>query len=168
MQSTQSTQSTQGTQRMQDTQNTQRAQGMAEAQNTQNAYAAVQARIPNPAMLLPGVTEPVLAVLKAVRKAGVPQATLDLVHLRASQINGCSYCVHGGTLQARKAGERDERLHTVAAWADAPSSLRPSARRWRSPRPSPGSATVPTRYRTRSGTRPRRTTTSGNSPLWSS
>ncbi|MEU7592103.1 carboxymuconolactone decarboxylase family protein [Streptomyces sp. NPDC039022] len=93
---------------------------MAEAQNTQNAYAAVQARIPNPAMLLPGVTEPVLAVLKAVRKAGVPQATLDLVHLRASQINGCSYCVHGGTLQARKAGERDERLHTVAAWADAP------------------------------------------------
>ncbi|MEV5596244.1 carboxymuconolactone decarboxylase family protein [Streptomyces sp. NPDC052496] len=80
----------------------------------------MQARIQNPAQLLPGVVDPLLAVLKAVKKAGVPQATLDLVHLRASQINGCSYCVYGGTLQAQKAGERDERLHTVAAWADAP------------------------------------------------
>lgn len=101
------------------TESTENAQGTEGAQGGAGA-AAVRARISNPAMLLPGVTEHVLGVLKAVKKAGVPQATLDLVHLRASQINGCSYCVHGGTLQAQKAGERDERLHTVAAWADAP------------------------------------------------
>jgi AhpD family alkylhydroperoxidase len=42
------------------------------------------------------------------------------VHLRASQINGCGYCVDGGTRNAKKAGETDERLFAVAAWRDTP------------------------------------------------
>ncbi len=46
--------------------------------------------------------------------------TLGLVHLRASQINGCSACVDGGTRGAKKGGETDERLSTVAAWREAP------------------------------------------------
>jgi AhpD family alkylhydroperoxidase len=50
----------------------------------------------------------------------VPAKTLELVHLRASQINGCSACVVGGTLNAKKAGETDERLFAVAAWREAP------------------------------------------------
>jgi AhpD family alkylhydroperoxidase len=42
------------------------------------------------------------------------------VHLRASQINGCSACVDSGTKSARKAGETDERLAAVAAWRETP------------------------------------------------
>jgi AhpD family alkylhydroperoxidase len=48
-------------------------------------------------------------------KGGVPAATLDLVHLRASQINRCSSCINWGSQAAEKAGETDERLFTVAA-----------------------------------------------------
>jgi AhpD family alkylhydroperoxidase len=59
-------------------------------------------------------------LLKATRKGGVPSATLELVHLRASQINGCSACVYGGATSAKKAGETDERLFAVAAWREAP------------------------------------------------
>jgi AhpD family alkylhydroperoxidase len=43
-----------------------------------------------------------------------------LVHLRVSQINGCSLCVEGGARHAKKGGETDERLFAVAAWRDAP------------------------------------------------
>lgn len=80
----------------------------------------IQARIQNPAQLIPGVTQPVLALLKATREGGVPESTLELVHLRASQINGCSYCVDAGVRSARKGGERDDRLFAVAAWREAP------------------------------------------------
>jgi AhpD family alkylhydroperoxidase len=50
----------------------------------------------------------------------VPPQTLALVHLRASQINGCGPCVDGGVKHAKKAGETDERLFAVAAWREAP------------------------------------------------
>src|SRR5881409_3163668 len=73
----------------------------------------IQARIQNPAQLIPGVTQPVLALLKATREGGVPESTLELVHLRASQINGCSYCVDAGVRSARKGGESDDRLFAV-------------------------------------------------------
>ncbi|WP_431682327.1 carboxymuconolactone decarboxylase family protein [Kitasatospora sp. KL5] len=79
-----------------------------------------QARMQNPAVVIPEAMPAILGVLKAAKKGGVPEGTLDLVHLRASQINGCSYCVVGGTVAARKAGESDERLHAVAAWREAP------------------------------------------------
>ncbi len=50
----------------------------------------------------------------------MPGATLGLVHLRASQINGCSFCVDSGSKHAKQAGETDERLFAVAAWREAP------------------------------------------------
>ena len=50
----------------------------------------------------------------------MPAKTLGLVHLRASQINGCSFCVDGGVKHAKQAGESDERLHAVAAWRESP------------------------------------------------
>jgi AhpD family alkylhydroperoxidase len=80
----------------------------------------MQARISNPATLLPGAIEGVQALLKATRDGGVPSSTLELVHLRASQINGCSFCVDAGARSAKKAGETDERLFTVAAWREVP------------------------------------------------
>ncbi|MFI9052208.1 carboxymuconolactone decarboxylase family protein [Streptomyces sp. NPDC053427] len=80
----------------------------------------MQARMKNPAVVIPDAMSAILDVVKATRKGGVPETTLELVHLRASQINGCSYCVVGGALSAKKAGETDERLHAVAAWREAP------------------------------------------------
>jgi AhpD family alkylhydroperoxidase len=74
----------------------------------------------NPAMVIPEAMKAIQALNAATEKGGVPPATLALVHLRASQVNGCSSCVHSGTSQARKAGETDDRLATVAAWRDAP------------------------------------------------
>src|SRR4029453_14320688 len=56
----------------------------------------------------------------AIAKSGVPARTLELVSLRASQINGCSVCVDGHPRIARKLGETDERLFAVAAWRDPP------------------------------------------------
>ena len=80
----------------------------------------MQARMKNPAMVLPDVMQPIQALNEATSKGGVPQTTLDLVHLRVSQVNGCSACVDGGVCSAKKAGETDERLFAVAAWRETP------------------------------------------------
>ncbi len=78
------------------------------------------ARIKNPAGILPGLMPAIGGLIKAAHSAGVPQQTLELVHLRASQINGCSPCVDSGARSARKAGMSDERLFAVAAWRETP------------------------------------------------
>ncbi|MEU7881491.1 carboxymuconolactone decarboxylase family protein [Microbispora bryophytorum] len=57
---------------------------------------------------------------KAIHAGGVDPLVLELVHLRASQINGCSPCVFAGVQTAKKHGETDERLHNVVAWREAP------------------------------------------------
>jgi AhpD family alkylhydroperoxidase len=80
----------------------------------------MSARMNNPASTLPEATSAIQNLVKAVYGAGVPSATMALVHLRASQINGCSYCTISGALGAKKAGETDERLAAVAAWREAP------------------------------------------------
>jgi AhpD family alkylhydroperoxidase len=74
----------------------------------------------NPATLLPDANTGIQALLKATHQGGVPRATLELVHLRASQINGCSYCVDSGARSAKKVGETDDRLFAVVAWREAP------------------------------------------------
>jgi AhpD family alkylhydroperoxidase len=76
------------------------------------------ARIDNPASLLPESMTGIQAIIKAAHSAGVPRPTMELVHLRASQINGCSPCVYSGAISAKKAGESDERLFAVAAWRE--------------------------------------------------
>ncbi|MFK8910280.1 carboxymuconolactone decarboxylase family protein [Streptomyces sp. YS-3] len=57
---------------------------------------------------------------KAMHAGGVDRRLLELVHLRVSQINGCSPCVFAGVEGARKAGETEERLHNVVAWRETP------------------------------------------------
>jgi AhpD family alkylhydroperoxidase len=74
----------------------------------------------NPAMLLPGAMEAIGGLYKAMSKGGVPSELLELVHLRASQINGCSACVDAGGRAAKKSGETDERLWALAAWRETP------------------------------------------------
>jgi AhpD family alkylhydroperoxidase len=79
----------------------------------------MQARMKHPIMITPGAMEALQALAKAAEQGGVPQKTLALVHLRASQINGCSVCVDMG-FRFKKADETNERLFAVAAWKDAP------------------------------------------------
>ncbi|MFF1478164.1 carboxymuconolactone decarboxylase family protein [Streptomyces sp. NPDC058301] len=57
---------------------------------------------------------------KAIHAGGVDPRLLELVHLRASQINGCSPCVFAGVESAKKAGETEQRLHHVVAWRETP------------------------------------------------
>lgn len=78
------------------------------------------ARMKNPAMIIPEAMPAIQALYKATTKGNVPEKTLALVHLRASQINGCSSCVDSGTRSAKRSGESEERIATVAAWRDAP------------------------------------------------
>jgi AhpD family alkylhydroperoxidase len=91
-----------------------------EIRKEKSKMKTIQPRMKNPAMLIPEAMQPLMAFIAAVRKSGVSQRTLDLVHLRASQINGCSFCVDMGSRELKKAGETDDRLFSVAAWSEAP------------------------------------------------
>jgi AhpD family alkylhydroperoxidase len=77
------------------------------------------ARMTNPAFAVEGAMDALAAVAKSVSRARVP-IQRELLHLRASQINGCSVCVDGHAKGARKAGESEERVFAVGAWRDAP------------------------------------------------
>ena len=80
----------------------------------------MQARMRNPVVVLPDALKAMLALDKASEKDGVPYVTRKLVHLRASQINGCSVCVNMHARELKKVGEKDNRLFAVAAWRDTP------------------------------------------------
>jgi len=80
----------------------------------------MQARMKNPALIVPEALQALLALAAATKKAGIPARTLELVNLRASQINGCGVCVEMHARDLRKQGETDERLFTVSAWRDTP------------------------------------------------
>ncbi len=80
----------------------------------------MHARMENPGTLLPEATTAIQDLVKVAYSAGVPRATMELVHLRTSQINGCSYCVSSGSTSAKRSGESDERVFGVAAWREAP------------------------------------------------
>lgn len=80
----------------------------------------MQSRMKNPAMLVPEAMQALQALSKSAEGLGVPSKTIHLVHLRASQINGCGLCVDMHSRMMKKAGETDERLFAVAAWRDTP------------------------------------------------
>jgi AhpD family alkylhydroperoxidase len=79
----------------------------------------MQARIDNPALTVPGALKALRELGNAARHAGLPETTVELVRLRASQINGCSGCIDLHTRALKHAGESDARIHLVAAWRDA-------------------------------------------------
>jgi len=76
----------------------------------------MEARMKSPVFIIPDAMKALHALKGAAEQGGVPAATLSLVELRASQINGCSVCVDMHWRQMRKAGESDERMLAVAAW----------------------------------------------------
>ncbi|GAT70236.1 alkylhydroperoxidase [Planomonospora sphaerica] len=80
----------------------------------------MQARMKNPVTIIPAAMQPIQALAKAAHSQGVPEELLEMVHLRVSQINGCSFCVDAGLKNLRKLGESDERIGLVSAWREAP------------------------------------------------
>jgi AhpD family alkylhydroperoxidase len=80
----------------------------------------MQPRMKSPAMILPGAFDAMQALHKITMTAGVPRATLELMNLRASQINGCGVCVDMHSRALRKLGEKVERIFAVGAWREAP------------------------------------------------
>lgn len=68
----------------------------------------------------PELMQAVLGLNKAVEESGLERSLLHLIKLRASQINGCSYCVDMHTHEAREDGESEQRLYLVAAWKESP------------------------------------------------
>lgn len=79
----------------------------------------MKARMNHPVMVVPEAMKALQALSESTKQA-LPEKLLELVHLRASQINGCSVCVDMHPKLARRAGETDERLFAVGAWRDAP------------------------------------------------
>lgn len=79
----------------------------------------MEVRMKSPALIIPDAMTAIRSLNDAVQQGGVPQRTLDLVHLRTSQINGCAVCL-GAAVRARKDGETDERLFALSAWRDTP------------------------------------------------
>ena len=79
----------------------------------------MQARIKNPGLLLPDAMHALQGLGKSLEQGGVPATTLGLVHLRVSQINGCSVCVDL-TTRFNKQEDSMERLLAVSAWRDTP------------------------------------------------
>jgi AhpD family alkylhydroperoxidase len=75
-------------------------------------------RIDNPALVVPGALQALQGIATAARQTDIPETTLYLVELRASQINGCGVCVDIHSRELEHAGESAARISTVAAWRD--------------------------------------------------
>jgi AhpD family alkylhydroperoxidase len=82
--------------------------------------ATIQPRMPGVTDLVPEALKALLAVARSAKPGGLPATTAFLVQLRASQINGCSFCTEMHSRELKQAGEVDERIWTVAAWREAP------------------------------------------------
>ena len=80
----------------------------------------MQPRMKSPAYVVEGAMAALQALAAAVRTGGVPLRTVELVHLRTSQINGCSVCVDIHSRALKRMNETHERLAAVAVWREAP------------------------------------------------
>lgn len=80
----------------------------------------MSARMTNPAMVLPEVMKGIGSLTKGIASGGVGNETMEIVGLRASQINGCGPCVFSHVRDLRKAGVDEDKIATVAVWRHAP------------------------------------------------
>jgi AhpD family alkylhydroperoxidase len=74
----------------------------------------------NMAQAAPDAVKAMRALSGFSKQAGLEKSLIELINIRASQINGCAFCLNMHVRDARAAGEKDERLALVAAWRDAP------------------------------------------------
>ena len=72
------------------------------------------------AKVAPGANEAMRGLERYARTSGLEHSLIELVKIRASQLNGCAYCLDMHTKDARAAGETEQRLYVVAAWREAP------------------------------------------------
>jgi AhpD family alkylhydroperoxidase len=79
---------------------------------------AIQPRL-NPYSVLPAMMKAVAALDSVLQSAGLEQSLVELVKTRASQINGCAYCLHLHTRDARAQGESEARLYLLDAWRES-------------------------------------------------
>jgi AhpD family alkylhydroperoxidase len=79
----------------------------------------MQARL-NPYKAAPEVMKAMLTLEEAVAGSGLEPSLIHLVKTRASQINGCAFCIHMHTREARAQGESEERLYLLDAWRESP------------------------------------------------
>ncbi len=76
-------------------------------------------RIDNPFTAAPDAIKAMMAVEAAIRGSGLEHSLLELVKMRASQINGCAFCLHMHATEARAAGETEMRLYMLNAWRES-------------------------------------------------
>ncbi len=74
----------------------------------------------NFAKAAPGVYEAMLGLSKYLRQSGLDENLINLICLRASQINGCAYCLDMHWKDLRAAGEQEQRLYGLDAWEESP------------------------------------------------
>jgi AhpD family alkylhydroperoxidase len=79
----------------------------------------MKARI-DPKNVPPAIIQAMLGLERQVRQAGFDSRLLDLVRMRASQINGCAYCLDMHSKDARANGESEQRLYGLSAWRETP------------------------------------------------
>jgi AhpD family alkylhydroperoxidase len=92
----------------------------AAQRNQSKMEAHMQPRMKSPVWTLPGLRDAILTIGKTTDSCGLPRATLDLVHVRVGQINGCSVRVDMHSRALKKRGENDARLFALAAWRETP------------------------------------------------
>jgi len=68
----------------------------------------------------PGALDAMLGLERYTDASGLEPLLLELVKMRASQLNGCAYCLDMHSKDARAAGESEQRLHVLSAWPEAP------------------------------------------------
>jgi AhpD family alkylhydroperoxidase len=68
----------------------------------------------------PDTIKPLAALHTSVDKGGLEQSLIDLVRVRASQINGCAFCIYSHTAEAREHGEIEQRLYMLDSWQESP------------------------------------------------
>jgi AhpD family alkylhydroperoxidase len=95
----------------------------AEAASDDNPFEGdrlMQARMKNPVLTIPGAQKALQMLSASAHNAGIPETTFYLIHLRASQINGCSVCTDMHSRELEYAGEPTPRIFAVASWREAP------------------------------------------------
>jgi AhpD family alkylhydroperoxidase len=74
----------------------------------------------NSYQVAPGVMQAMQALETAAQKGGLEPSLVELIKIRASQINGCAFCLHMHTRDARAKGETEQRIYLLNAWRESP------------------------------------------------
>jgi AhpD family alkylhydroperoxidase len=80
----------------------------------------MKARVDFPKVLMPKAMQALFPIAKAVSNSGLERRLIELVNMRASQLNGCAYCLDMHSKDARAAGETEQRLYLLDAWRETP------------------------------------------------